>query len=98
MPPSNSPAQRRTPVHALRSLPRSTFHPLTLREAEVLEWVAVGKRNAEIAAILGRSVRTIEKHVQNILEKLGVETRTGASMWLHERRRLIELARDANGA
>ena len=52
---------------------------LTGREAEVLDWMAEGKRNAEIAAILGASVRTIHKHVQHILAKLGAETRTAAA-------------------
>ena len=52
---------------------------LTPREAEVLAWVIEGKRNAEIASILGTSVNTIHKHVQRILAKLGVETRTAAA-------------------
>ena len=54
--------------------------PLTAREREVLDWVAAGKTNRDIAAILGASPRTVEKHLERIYEKLGVETRTAAAM------------------
>jgi DNA-binding CsgD family transcriptional regulator len=52
---------------------------LSNREAEVLSWIAQGKTNREIARIIGSSPRTIEKHVEKILEKLSVETRTAAA-------------------
>jgi DNA-binding CsgD family transcriptional regulator len=52
---------------------------LTKREAEVLFWVSQGKRNCEIAEILGARSRTIGKHVERILAKLCVETRTAAA-------------------
>jgi len=48
---------------------------LTRRELEVLQWTSQGKSNVEIATILGISKRTIDKHVQNIFEKLHVENR-----------------------
>ena len=51
---------------------------LTVREREVLQWVAAGKTNAQIADILDASPRTIGKHLENIYAKLGVETRTAA--------------------
>lgn len=51
---------------------------LTCKEAEVLFWIAKGKRNGEIGQILAISLRTIEKHVEHILLKLSVETRTSA--------------------
>ena len=51
----------------------------TKRESEVLHWVVQGKRDFEISVILSAKQRTVEKHVQNILRKLGVETRTGAA-------------------
>lgn len=54
------------------------FH-LTLREAEVLYWVIYGKTNRDIGDILGVSHRTINKHMENLFEKLGVETRTTAA-------------------
>ena len=52
---------------------------LTAREVEVLRWIGAGKRNAEIATILGVSPRTVDKHVEHPLGKLGVETRTAAA-------------------
>jgi len=53
---------------------------LTPREAEVLQWVAAGKTDRDIAAILGISPRTVHKHLERVYEKLGVETRTAAVM------------------
>ena len=52
---------------------------LTAREAEVLYWVAKGKINRDIADILGASPATVKKHLERILAKLGVETRTAAA-------------------
>jgi DNA-binding CsgD family transcriptional regulator len=52
---------------------------LTKREAEVLLWISQGKRNSEIAEILGAGSRTIGKHLERIFVKLGVETRTAAA-------------------
>lgn len=56
---------------------------LTSREAEVLRWVAEGKRNGEIAMILGIASRTVHKHVEHLLMKLEVETRTAAAALVH---------------
>lgn len=53
---------------------------LTPRVAEVLLWVAQGKTNSDIASILGVSESTVKKHVQEIFEKLGVETRSAAAL------------------
>ena len=50
------------------------------REAEVLYWVAQGKANADIAVILGTSLRTVEKHVERIFDKLGVDSRVSAAI------------------
>ncbi len=52
---------------------------LSRREAEVLAWVAQGKTNAEIGKILSSSPRTVEKHLEHVFEKLGVESRTAAA-------------------
>jgi len=52
---------------------------LTRRESEVLEWVSHGKTNWEIARILNISARTVQKHLEHIFQKLGVETRTAAA-------------------
>jgi DNA-binding CsgD family transcriptional regulator len=92
MPPSHSAAPSGSPKHAVNSLPLTALHPLSLREGEVLEWVTAGKRNGEIATILGLSRRTVEKHVQHIMKKLHVETRTAAGNWWHERFRALERA------
>lgn len=53
---------------------------LTPRETEILFWVAQGKTNAEIATILDSSFSTVKKHVENLLPKLGVETRLAAAL------------------
>jgi DNA-binding NarL/FixJ family response regulator len=53
---------------------------LTPRVAETLLWLAQGKTNPEIATILGNTESTVKKHVLEIFEKLGVETRTAASL------------------
>lgn len=52
---------------------------LTRREGEVLAWVGRGKTNREISVILGTSPRTVQKHIEHIFQKLGVETRTAAA-------------------
>ena len=52
---------------------------LTLREAEVLLWITHGKSNKEIAEILDMSPRTVNKHLEQIFDKLGVENRTAAA-------------------
>ena len=51
---------------------------LTPREAEVLAWVAQGKTNRETGVILEMSTRTVQKHLERVFDKLGVESRTGA--------------------
>jgi len=53
---------------------------LTTREAEVLGWVVNGKSNKEAAAILSISPRTVNKHLDNVYVKLGVENRTAAAI------------------
>lgn len=63
----------------------SSFAPLlklglTSRAAEALLWLAQGKTNADIATILGITESTVKKHVQEMFEKLGVETRGAATM------------------
>ena len=60
--------------------PLETELGLTPRVAETLLWLAQGKTNPEIATILGNTESTVKKHVLDIFEKLGVETRTAASL------------------
>lgn len=53
---------------------------LTPRETEVLHWITEGKTNDAISILLSISKRTVEKHVERILVKLGVETRVAAAL------------------
>ena len=53
---------------------------LTPRVAETLLWLAQGKTNSDIATILGISEGTVKKHVLEIFNQLGVETRTAATL------------------
>ncbi|MFN3468994.1 MAG: response regulator [Novosphingobium sp.] len=52
---------------------------LTDREAEVLLWISYGKSNGMISEVLAISPRTVQKHLERIYEKLGVETRAAAA-------------------
>ncbi|WP_180898608.1 response regulator transcription factor [Martelella soudanensis] len=54
--------------------------PLTARESEVLAWIAKGKTNRDIGEILGLSTRTVNKHLETIYIKLGVENRASAAV------------------
>ncbi len=68
--------------------------PLTKRELEVADLVADGLSNPDIAARLFISVRTAQGHVENILRKLGFNSRSRIAAWVTERR----LASDAQAA
>jgi DNA-binding CsgD family transcriptional regulator len=63
------------------NLPAEYFSELglTTREGEVLSWLSKGKTNRDIAQILGLSPRTVDKHLEQIYAKLGVENRTAAA-------------------
>ncbi|MCR9180035.1 MAG: response regulator [Erythrobacteraceae bacterium] len=52
---------------------------LTRRETEVLLWVSYGKTNRTVSEILGISPRTVNKHLEQVFRKLGVETRAAAT-------------------
>ena len=56
------------------------FMGLTVRELEVLQEVANGKTNREIAYRLEISEKTVEKHIEGIFERLGVNSRTEAAV------------------
>jgi DNA-binding CsgD family transcriptional regulator len=53
---------------------------LTARESDVLLWVARGKTNRDIGTILDLSARTVNKHLEQIYVKLGVENRAAAAV------------------
>ncbi|WP_236225421.1 response regulator transcription factor [Pseudomonas pseudonitroreducens] len=79
-------AARRTPASRpqltgeqnLKAL--SNRYQLTSREVEVLHWVTCGKTNRDIGDILGMSPRTVNKHLEHVYVKLGVETRSAAAV------------------
>jgi DNA-binding NarL/FixJ family response regulator len=58
---------------------------LTVREAEILDLVARGRRNKSIARELGLSEHTVKLHVHHIFGKLGVRNRTSATHWYFSR-------------
>jgi pimeloyl-ACP methyl ester carboxylesterase/DNA-binding CsgD family transcriptional regulator len=58
-----------------------TGGPLTAREFQVADLIADGLTNAEIARILGVSVRTVDAHVEHVRTKLGVRARTQIAVW-----------------
>ncbi len=62
------------------AVPGLQARDVTPRETEVLRWLAAGKTDREIAALLDCSHRTVQKHLQHLYVKLGVETRTAAVM------------------
>jgi DNA-binding CsgD family transcriptional regulator len=74
----------RARVDALVSGPGGNAGGLTARELEVLRLVAAGKTNREIAATLVVSEHTVARHVQNILAKLRVSSRTAATAFAFE--------------
>ncbi len=67
------------PAIAERLAERMGGPNLTNRELEVLQAIAAGKSNKEIAFVLGISEATVKTHINNILSKLGVADRTQAT-------------------
>jgi DNA-binding CsgD family transcriptional regulator len=59
--------------------PTGARHILTSRELEILDWVAQGKSNSQIAQILSISHLTVKNHMQNILRKLDAHNRAQAA-------------------
>jgi response regulator NasT len=64
---------------------------LTRRETEILHLVSQGRANIDISAELDLSPRTVEKHVEHILEKIGVKSRTAAARLVADAERGQEL-------
>lgn len=64
---------QKSPSHLQNSL------PVTKRESEVLYWVSYGKTSWEISQILSMSPRTVNKHLEQVFKKLGVDNRTSAA-------------------
>lgn len=72
-------------IHAL-----TTTFGLTKRESEVLYWAIKGKTNRDIGDILGTSPRTVNKHLEHVFAKLGVETRTAAAAYVASKLRTLK--------
>lgn len=69
----------------LQTRPAPARSGLTAREHQVLQRVALGETDATIGHALGIAPRTVSKHMENILRKLGVETRTAAALQARSR-------------
>jgi DNA-binding response OmpR family regulator/DNA-binding CsgD family transcriptional regulator len=67
-----------------------TIFKLTSRESEVLYWATKGKTSRDIGDILGSSPRTVNKHLEHVFVKLGVETRTAAAALASSKIRTIK--------
>lgn len=65
---------------------RQAYPRLTPREREILDLVAKGETNAQIAARLWLSAGTVRRHLENIFAKLGVHTRTAAAAYVQKPR------------
>lgn len=72
----------------LRNMEYDGFVQLTTREREILQLLSQGYRDRYIAQGLHISVKTVQKHVQNILSKLGVQNRTEAAYLIYRRFRV----------
>ncbi|MDO8961502.1 MAG: response regulator transcription factor [Methylophilus sp.] len=68
----------------------TTTFGLTKRESEVLYWAIKGKTNRDIGDILGTSPRTVNKHLEHVFTKLGVETRTAAASYVASKLRTLK--------
>ena len=64
---------------------RQSAGPLSERELQILQQLAAGKTNRAIAEELFISEKTVARHVSNILDKLGVSSRTAATAWAYQR-------------
>jgi DNA-binding NarL/FixJ family response regulator len=80
--PATAPAARASQETGDEAVAPSSFDGfrLTPRENDVLMWLGKGKTNRDIAEILGMSPRTVNKHLEHIFVKLGVETRSAAAV------------------
>lgn len=67
-----------------------TIFKLTMRESEVLYWATKGKTSRDIGDILGSSPRTVNKHLEHVFVKLGVETRTAAAALVTSKIRTVK--------
>lgn len=79
---------RPSPQTAVSALPQVTARrrargALSARELEVLQLIAQGRSNKQVAHALGLSPHTVKRHVANVLTKLGLESRGRAAAWYY---------------
>ncbi|HUG15772.1 MAG TPA: LuxR C-terminal-related transcriptional regulator [Thermomicrobiales bacterium] len=70
-----------SPNSAALAPPELSTRPLSPRELEVVRLLVEGQSNQEIALVLGISQRTVINHVANVMNKLGLESRTAIATW-----------------
>ncbi|WP_093256991.1 response regulator transcription factor [Thermostaphylospora chromogena] len=76
------------PAHEAGSRDARLFTPLSRRETEVMDLIATGHSNGEIAQRLFLSEKTVKNHVNRIYAKLGVDSRVSAiGLWSRHRRK-----------
>ena len=75
-------------LNGLGSADEPSARALSARELEVARLVARGRTNREVADVLVISSRTADRHVENILDKLGFKTRAQIAAWVAERDRM----------
>lgn len=75
------------PVPGVEETAEAALSILTRRQREIMDWIAEGKTSGEAAIILGISPRTVEKHLEAVFQRLGVENRIAAM------RRYLDLKR-----
>ena len=63
---------------------RTRLSALTPRELEVLRYIGHGQDNAQMAAVMHLSIRTVERHVQRLMQQLGVHDRSRLTALAHE--------------
>ncbi len=83
-------------IQPIRSHDVPNLTLLTHREIEVLNLIAAGKRNSQIATTLHITVHTVETHLRNIYGKLDICTRTEAARWYWEHAYLHSISRDCS--
>ncbi len=76
-----SPPIEKLLAHQRQNQTANTLCPLTARERTVLELIAAGRCNKEIAADLDISIKTVEKHRQNAMDKLNIHTIAGLTQY-----------------
>ena len=81
MPSGNGRDSGNPPNPKQEHLASGELRPLSPRELEVAEWIAAAKTNPEIGEVLGCSPRTVQKHVEHILDKLKVGSRISIAVW-----------------